>query len=125
VSSALKDLEQKYGVSVDITIPTTHSPEPLSKEVIDVIEKSAREAHIRSMRMNSGAGHDSQNIAKRVKTGMIFVPSVGGISHAPMEWTEWADIENGVQVLTRTLRNLTQIPEDKVLENNDSVQGSV
>jgi hydantoinase/carbamoylase family amidase len=112
VSAALKDLERKYGVSVDISLPTTHFPELLAQEVIDVIEQSAGEVKIRSMRMNSGAGHDSQNIAKRVKTGMIFVPSVGGISHAPMEWTEWADIENGVQVLTRTIKHLTQIRED-------------
>jgi N-carbamoyl-L-amino-acid hydrolase len=112
VSAALKDLERKYGVSVDISLPTTHFPEPLAHEVIDVIEQSAGEEKIGSMRMNSGAGHDSQNIAKRVKTGMIFVPSVGGISHAPMEWTEWADIENGARVLTRTIKNLTQIRKD-------------
>jgi N-carbamoyl-L-amino-acid hydrolase len=108
VSEALKGLEKKYGVSVDITLPPTHSPEPLAPEVVDAIEKSAAEAGIRAMRMNSGAGHDSQNIATRVKTGMIFVPSVGGISHAPMEWTEWADIENGARVLTQTLKNLTR-----------------
>jgi N-carbamoyl-L-amino-acid hydrolase len=108
VSEALKGIEKKYGVSVDITLPPTHSPEPLAPEVVDAIEKSAAEAGIRAMRMNSGAGHDSQNIATRVKTGMIFVPSVGGISHAPMEWTEWADIENGARVLTQTLKNLTR-----------------
>jgi len=108
VSEALQSLEKKYGVGVDIVLPPTHSPEPLAPEVIDVIEKSAAEAGIRAMKMNSGAGHDSQNIATRVKTGMIFVPSVGGISHAPMEWTEWADIENGARVLTQTLKNLTQ-----------------
>jgi acetylornithine deacetylase/succinyl-diaminopimelate desuccinylase-like protein len=58
--------------------------------------------------MNSGAGHDSQNIAKRVKSGMIFVPSVNGISHSPMEWTEWVDIEKGVKVLTQTIKNLSR-----------------
>ena len=58
--------------------------------------------------MNSGAVHDSQNLAGKVKTGMIFVPSVRGISHAPLEWTEWEDIEKGVQVLTRTIMNLSE-----------------
>ena len=108
VLKALKKLETKHGLSVDINIPPIHSPEPLSSEVIEVIEKSAEETGIRAMRMNSGAGHDSQNIASRVKTGMIFVPSVKGISHAPMEWTEWEDIENGVKVLTRTLQSLAE-----------------
>ncbi|MBN2324488.1 MAG: Zn-dependent hydrolase [Spirochaetes bacterium] len=106
VSEALKALEEKYGVSVDVSVPPFHSPEPLSPEVVDIIEKSAAQTGVRTMRMNSGAGHDSQNIASRVKTGMIFVPSVGGISHAPMEWTEWEDIETGAKVLTQTLRNL-------------------
>jgi acetylornithine deacetylase/succinyl-diaminopimelate desuccinylase-like protein len=59
--------------------------------------------------MNSGAGHDAQNIAHRVKTGMIFVPSVGGVSHSPLEWTDWEDIERGVKVLTRTLKNLSAL----------------
>jgi len=46
-------------------------------------------------------------IAAKVKTGMIFVPSIKGISHAPMEWTEWEDIENGVKVLVETLKHLS------------------
>ena len=58
--------------------------------------------------MNSGAGHDAQNMSEMVKTGMIFVPSVDGISHAPTEWTNWEDIEKGVQVLTQTLKNLSK-----------------
>jgi len=64
---------------------------------------------IQAKRMNSGAGHDAQNMAERVKTGMIFVPSVKGISHAPMEWTEWDDIENGAKVLTQTLKTLSKL----------------
>jgi acetylornithine deacetylase/succinyl-diaminopimelate desuccinylase-like protein len=40
---------------------------------------------------------------------MIFVPSVGGVSHTPLEWTDWEDIERGVKVLTRTLKNLSTL----------------
>ncbi len=109
VIGVLKDLERKYGVSVDIQMPPVHFPAPLSAEVVDIIEKSTDRLGIKATRMNSGAGHDSQNMSKKVKTGMIFVPSVNGISHAPMEWTEWADIENGVSVLTQTLRYLSEI----------------
>ena len=60
--------------------------------MVDSIEKSAKQIGIRFLRMNSGAGHDAQNIAKKVKTGMIFIPSVKGVSHSPLEWTEWDDI---------------------------------
>ncbi len=52
--------------------------------------------------MPSGAGHDAQFLAQITKAGMIFVPSVNGISHAPDEWTHWHDVEKGVNVLLNT-----------------------
>jgi N-carbamoyl-L-amino-acid hydrolase len=53
--------------------------------------------------MPSGAGHDAQEMAHVAPMAMIFVPSVGGISHAPAEYTSPADLANGVDVLLRTL----------------------
>ena len=53
--------------------------------------------------MPSGAGHDTQFMAEVAPAGMIFVPSVGGISHAPDEWTKWPDVENGATVLLNTI----------------------
>lgn len=100
-------LEKKYKVKAIINVPFTHSPIHLSKEVIDIIESVSKDLKIRSKKMNSGAGHDSQNMAKVVKTGMIFVPSVNGISHAPLEWTNWKDIDIGVTVLEETLKRLS------------------
>jgi N-carbamoyl-L-amino-acid hydrolase len=49
--------------------------------------------------MPSGAGHDAQDMARLGPVGMIFVPSVGGISHAPKELSRPKDIENGANVL--------------------------
>jgi len=109
VLEALKQLEQKHGVNVNLRIPIIHEPTPLAPEVINTIEKSAKQLGIRAKRMNSGAGHDSQNMAEKVKTGMIFVPSVGGVSHSPLEWTDWGDIEKGVCVLKETLKHLSKI----------------
>jgi hydantoinase/carbamoylase family amidase len=109
VVEAINELEKIYGVKAEVTLPITHLPEPLASEVVEAIEKSAKQLGIRSTRMNSGAGHDAQNMATKVKTGMIFVPSVRGISHAPMEWTDWEDVENGVKLLTETLKNLSSM----------------
>lgn len=100
-------LEKKYKVKAIIDVPFTHSPIHLSKEVIGIIESVSNDLKIRSKKMNSGAGHDSQNMAKVVKTGMIFVPSINGISHAPLEWTNWKDIDTGVTVLEETLKRLS------------------
>ena len=56
--------------------------------------------------MHSGAGHDSQIFAPRVPTGMIFVPSIAGISHNPDEKTELSDLILGIKVLENTLYKL-------------------
>jgi N-carbamoyl-L-amino-acid hydrolase len=53
--------------------------------------------------MPSGAGHDAQDIAKVAPIGMIFVPSIGGISHSPKEFTPTQDMANGADVLLQTL----------------------
>ena len=53
--------------------------------------------------MQSGAGHDSQDMALIAPVGMIFVPSVGGISHSPKEFTKTADITNGANTLLQTI----------------------
>jgi N-carbamoyl-L-amino-acid hydrolase len=49
--------------------------------------------------MASGAGHDAQELARVAPMAMIFVPSVGGISHSPREFTKPEDVANGVDVL--------------------------
>jgi len=108
ISEGIKGIEKRHGVEIHIELPETHLPAKLSGEVINVIDSSARQTGITPRRMNSGAGHDAQNMSEMMKTGMIFVPSVDGISHAPAEWTNWEDIEKGVQVLTQTLKNLSK-----------------
>ena len=53
--------------------------------------------------MQSGAGHDSQEMAMIAPVGMIFVPSIGGISHSPKEFTKGTDMANGANVLLKTI----------------------
>jgi acetylornithine deacetylase/succinyl-diaminopimelate desuccinylase-like protein len=56
--------------------------------------------------MASGAGHDAMVLGARVPAGMLFVPSRGGISHNPEEFTEPRFCELGARVLARTLAEL-------------------
>ena len=56
--------------------------------------------------MPSGAGHDSQQIAAIAPVGMIFVPSVGGVSHSPNEFTKASDMTNGANVLLQTILSI-------------------
>jgi len=103
----IKGLEPVYGVQVQVEPVETQAPVDLSEEISEIIEKTAIQANIRSRRMTSGAAHDAQNMAAIAKTGMIFVPSVKGISHSPLEWTEWKDIEQGLAVLRGALKSLS------------------
>jgi N-carbamoyl-L-amino-acid hydrolase len=60
----------------------------------------------RSIRMPSGAGHDAQILATIMPAGMLFVPSIGGISHHWSENTDDADIVTGAQVFVDACRRL-------------------
>ena len=83
------------------------APVPMSDVVKGVIEKNCRSLGLTSRHMNSGAGHDTMVLAEKIKhCGMIFVPSVGGVSHCPQEWTEWEDTANGANVLLNALLDL-------------------
>jgi N-carbamoyl-L-amino-acid hydrolase len=63
------------------------------------IGRAAERAKLQSATLPSGAGHDAQNMAVLCPMGMIFVPSIGGISHSPKELTTWEDCANGANVL--------------------------
>ncbi len=70
------------------------------------IEDSAKDLGLAFLRMPSGAGHDAQSIARIAPIGMVFIPSVGGISHSPLEYSRPEDIRNGIDVVLRTLFRL-------------------
>ncbi len=72
------------------------------------INEAAKSLGLSSKFMQSGAGHDSQQIASIAPVGMIFVPSVGGISHSPKEFTKAEDMTNGANVLLQTILSVDQ-----------------
>jgi N-carbamoyl-L-amino-acid hydrolase len=71
-----------------------------------LIENAALDRGLTSTRLPSGAGHDAQYVAQIAPAGMIFVPSVGGISHSPKEFTKPQDVVNGANVLLDTIQRL-------------------
>ena len=79
------------------------APAICDPQVQQTIEGAARALGLTSKHLPSGAGHDAQHMAKVAPSGMIFVPSVGGISHSPREFSRPADITNGANVLLGAL----------------------
>ena len=89
----------RRGVELGITPVGRWEPTTLDAGLGAVIERVAGGLGLASMRLPSGAGHDAQVLAGITRAGMIFVPSVGGLSHAPGELTAWEDCVNGANVL--------------------------
>jgi N-carbamoyl-L-amino-acid hydrolase len=75
------------------------APAATDPDVRRAIAGSAEALGLSAIEMPSGAGHDAQVLAGVVPAGMVFVPSVGGISHDPSEYTRWEDCVNGANVL--------------------------
>ena len=80
----------------------------LSKKVVEIIENSARNQGIDTLRMVSGAVHDSSVIAELTDVGMIFVPSKDGRSHCPEEYTYLKDIEIAANILLESVIELSK-----------------
>jgi beta-ureidopropionase / N-carbamoyl-L-amino-acid hydrolase len=78
-------------------------PALMTNAIQDKITESAKMLGYSYKRMQSGAGHDAQEMAQIAPAGMIFVPSVGGISHSPKEFTKAVDMANGANVLLHTV----------------------
>ncbi len=78
-------------------------PVPLDEGIRQAIAGAIVAAGCESFAMPSGAGHDAMILAPHVAAGMIFVASVGGISHSPREWTAWEDAALGAEVVLRTV----------------------
>lgn len=84
--------------------PLHHStPAVCDPRVMQTIDSAARGMSMTTRSLPSGAGHDAQHMSRLGPTGMIFVPSVGGISHAPKEFTKPADVVNGANVLLQAV----------------------
>ncbi len=101
-----RDLMFNYEVLSDL------SPVNCDAGIMQRLETHARDFGYLSERLPSGAAHDSQQIARIARTGMIFVPSKAGRSHSAAEWTAWSDIHAGANVLLNTLYQLAnETPE--------------
>jgi N-carbamoyl-L-amino-acid hydrolase len=87
--------------------PTTHTtPAPTDSRVRNAIEQVACGLGLSPTFLPSGAGHDAQHMTVVCPSGMLFVPSVDGLSHSPRELTRDQDCVNGANVLLGVVRHL-------------------
>lgn len=106
VHAYVSALAEAEGVGVTHRSLARFEPVTFDPTVVDRVEAAAKGLGLSTRRMPSGAGHDAQMLARVCPAGMIFVPSVKGISHNVKEHTEPKDLEAGANVLLRVLLEL-------------------
>ncbi len=121
VNSLFQNIQQEANAIGQMTgtkisfasIPTNSIPALTDERMRKIITESISELGLSFKLMPSGAGHDAQDMARLTPTGMIFVPSVGGISHSPKEFTKPQDLANGANVLLQTILKIDRGGLDK------------
>ena len=114
LAAACRALEAKIqalgrgDVSATIEKPTDRAPALFDQKLRDCIEAAAADRGLASRRLHTVAGHDAVAVGRILPAGMIFVPSINGVSHHPAESTSEPDQLNGVQVLADVLARLVE-----------------
>lgn len=109
VNESAKKIATDTGTTMSFApLDVTAIPAPTDPRLRKIIQEAATDLGLTTKLMPSGAGHDAQDLARIAPIGMIFVPSVGGISHSPKEFTKISDMANGVSVLMQAILELDE-----------------
>lgn len=106
IEAEARVIARKYDTTFDYALQHTNDPAISDPAVRRVIADAVSGLGLSSQSMPSGAGHDAQDLARIGPMGMIFVLSVKGISHSPLELTRPGDVTNGANVLLQTVLRL-------------------
>lgn len=106
ILAIIQQVSAERGLTTEIDVLNDHEPVPMSETIRGLLHTSIRGLGLRYLDMPSGAGHDSEILAPRFPTGMLFVPSRGGKSHTPEEYTPVEQAVPGVQALAGVLHAL-------------------
>lgn len=105
--SRLRDICHKLGLDqgLDVNIRQlgVTNPVPMDHTIQELIGEVSSALGFKTRSIPSGAGHDAQSMAEITRAGMIFVPSVDGVSHSPKEFSTDLDCANGTTVLLNTI----------------------
>ena len=109
LEAELLALARAQELEVEIEPVGSWEATPLDATVRAAIADAAASLGLSTSDIPSGAGHDAQALAAVTRSGMLFVPSRGGISHSPAEQTDWDDCVNGANVLLRAALELARL----------------
>jgi N-carbamoyl-L-amino-acid hydrolase len=100
----LETISAEEGCRADMQLVSWVPPARMNAEQMAMLEAACQELGREPARLWSGAGHDAAILARHVPTGMLFVPSIGGVSHSPKESTSDEHLVLGARALLRGIR---------------------
>lgn len=103
IKKRARQIARERGVKAEILTIRDEEPVPMHPGVVALIRGMCEEHEVPFEVMPSGAGHDAMQMARITPAGMIFIPSVNGVSHNPTEWTDPEDICLGTQLLVEAM----------------------
>ncbi|MFC6963978.1 Zn-dependent hydrolase [Halocatena marina] len=103
---SLDRIETERDVTTEFDRPWNRPPVPMSDRCRTALCEAGESAEIEIRELHSGAAHDTMHVANVTDAGLLFVPSRDGISHNPLEWTDWEDCAAATQVLGGALKRL-------------------
>jgi N-carbamoyl-L-amino-acid hydrolase len=119
-ADVLRDLAEQFraradgiaaatGTTIETEPSSFHRAALASSDLQAAVARAADGLGLEHVSLASGAGHDAQIMSRLGRMGMIFVPSAGGVSHSPREWTSWEDCASGADVLLASILALDEL----------------
>jgi N-carbamoyl-L-amino-acid hydrolase len=105
-ATRLERICAEEGCRVDVELLSSVPPAPMEATVMDALGQACTELGRKAARLPSGAGHDAAVLSHHVPSGMLFVPSVGGVSHSPRETTSDEHLVLGARALLLGVRTV-------------------
>lgn len=106
LTAEIARIEAAHNVKIDAVKKLYVSPVDMNPETIKEMERICDGLGYRYVKMNSGAGHDAMIMAQITSSNLIFVPSKNGLSHHPDEWTDYAQLQKGAELMLETTLKL-------------------
>jgi allantoate deiminase len=106
MKKALSRIEKNRGVKGRVKLSVKYAACRASNGIRRALERAAGETGHRSLTLSSGGIHDACRIVALCPIGLVFVPSVKGLSHTPEEFTEFSDIVAGAEVMASAILRL-------------------
>ncbi|MBO6718555.1 MAG: Zn-dependent hydrolase [Rhizobiaceae bacterium] len=107
VEQTVHDAAAANSLETRIVEQSRIAPVSLDPELRKVLHDEAAALGLDARSMPSGAGHDAQTMQSLCPSALMFVPSRDGVSHSPEEWSDWADIEKGANLMLAALIRLS------------------